>query len=631
MPGPVRYDKKGRVKKTKPRSFGSASKPQPKSPAPVTAAASAVAKATKRAVSRADIPKAARKARKSILASKEAEESIERLRQKFSTNLDINQRTAKRERKLENTALKSLYDTRGEALKAEKSVRAATRLNAEGSRVESLDGLKQVGVQPLGQVQRAADAGQIRREGKTFTTPQVRQTQKKVKKAKRQLRRARAAAQRGGRINLPGGEGVFINELARQTKMDPRVLAAWTRSEGGNSYGDYNLLNIGHTGSGPNSAASNANFADPKEAAKATAAFLRGEWGGAGADIPYIVQRARGKDPATQIRVIEQSGWRLGTTGPDPFYSNLISGVYNDMPAASKPNPKARARLQQAKGRAASVARKAADLGLSVQGLVTPKQVKAMGLKLKRAPIKPTLWAQPKKAKGEGTVTWLNGTSPDGVNPDIIALGRTISRMTGQDIQITSALRPTDSDSNHSEGGALDINAVADGGAGERAGDAIAYSAVIAAGGTREQAEALASGEAGIVQFTSPNGHSMELLWKGDPGHRDHVHIAVETAARGKKVFRGRKAVGQGALSGPTDVFLGGGGSGSSGGVAPTGGSTPSAPAKKKRRQTDLLKLLRQLGYSVTSSGIKRAGGELSTFSEAPESITDLKKRYKVE
>lgn len=544
--------------------------------------------------------------------------------------------TSRKEKALDKAAVAQIEVTPADNLVSlttrQDRAKRNTGLSNDGKSVKRFRGMGIVGTPEVASVTDAANTGQLRKQGKRLTTPEVRGVQGQVRRAKRQLRRARAAAQRSGRINLPGGEGVFINELARQTKMDPRVLAAWTRSEGGNSYGDYNLLNIGHTGSGPNSAASNADYADPKAAAKATAAFLRGEWGSPGADIPYIVQRARGKDPATQIRVIEQSGWRLGSPGPDPTYNTLISGVYNDMPAASKPNPRARARLQQAKGRAASVARKAADLGLSVQGLVTPRQVKAMGLKLERAPIKPTLWAQPKKAKGEGTVTWLNGTSPNGVNPDIIALGRTISRMTGQDIQITSALRPTDSDSNHSEGGALDINAVADGGAGERAGDAIAYSAVIAAGGTREQAEALASGQAGIVQFTSPNGHSMELLWKGDPDHRDHVHIAVETAARGKKVFRGRKAVGQGALSGPTDVFLGGGGGGSSGGVAPVGGSTSSAPAKKKRRQTDVLKLLRQLGYSITSSGIKRTGLAASMNpSDAPTSVTTLKRRYGVE
>ena len=567
----------------------------------------------------------------------EVQSAVERLRDKYGANrrtpqqeglaesLEVSRDQSRAERKLENAALRSL-PTRGEALKAAPKVRAATQLNAEGTRVERLAGATQVGNEGLGAVQRAAERGQIRRRGNTFTTPRVRRVQRRVRRAKRQVGRARAAAQRSGRINIPGGEGVFINQLARETGLNPRVVAAWTKSEGGNSFGDYNLLNIGHTGSGPNSAAANGDFADPVSAAKATAAFLRGEWGGAGADIPRIVERARGQDPTTQIRVIEQSGWRIGTPGPDPMYSNLITSVFNEQPGVTKANPRAKRRLERAEARAEGVARQAANLGLSVQGLVTPEQIRAMGIQVERKPIRPTLWAQPKKAKGKGTVTWLNGTSSDGINPDIIALARTVSRMTGQDIQITSALRPTDYDSNHSEGGALDINAVADGGAGERAGDAIAYAAVIAAGGSREQAEALASGAAGIVQFTSPNGHSLEMLWKGDPGHRDHVHIAVESPGRGKKVFRGRKAVGRGALVGgfSSPSYMGGGTSG--GGTS--GGS--SAPVSRDQRRKSVLALLRDLGYNVTSSGIRRTGAAASSLDDAPESVSKIKERYGV-
>lgn len=201
-------------------------------------------------------------------------------------------------------------------------------------------------------------------------------------------------------------------------------------------------------------------------------------------------------------------------------------------------------------------------------------EAKKAGLPPVRVLDRPTLWAQPKDAKGKPSIEWLNGTTSDSVNPDIVRLGYTISKMTGQDLQITSALRPGDSDSNHSEGGALDIGAVADGGEGEKRGDAIAYAAVIAAGGTKEDAQALASGSASIVQFTSPNGHSMELLWKGDPDHRDHVHIAVEQGSdRGQRVFRGRRVIGQGVLqNGVSSTGSYTGSSGGGGGSMATGG-----------------------------------------------------------
>ena len=299
--------------------------------------------------------------------------------------------------------------------------------------------------------------------------------------------------------------------------------------------------------------------------------------------------------------------------------------------SAGNASPKARARLAKAEARAGNVARQAAKLGLSVQGLATPAQIKAMGIRPTKTLRRPTLWAQPKKARGKPVVEWLNGTTPDNINPDVIALARTISRMTGQTIQITSALRPTDSDSNHSEGGALDIAAVADGGAGERAGDAIARAAVIAAGGTREQAEALASGAAGIVQFTSPNGHSMELLWKGDPDHRDHVHIAVEGGmARGEKVFRGRRAIRGGTVS---DVYMGGGGGGSTpyGGSSTSGGGTAPGGRRKKKDEPTAAEMLRRLGFRVTASGVEfpTSSGTTSS-SDLDSTLTALRRKYKV-
>lgn len=197
------------------------------------------------------------------------------------------------------------------------------------------------------------------------------------------------------------------------------------------------------------------------------------------------------------------------------------------------------------------------------------------GLDPVRVLPKPTLWIQPKKKKGPGTVTWLNGTSPEGLNPDLIAYAKTISRMSGYELEITSALRPHSTGSNHQIGGALDINAIADGGESEKKGDAIAYAAVIAAGGTKEQAQQLASGAIGYLGFQSPNGHAIELLWKGDPGHRDHVHIALDKSGnnRGERVFRGRRVIGPGVLNDGMPMSVPGGGGGGYGGGG--GGGVP--------------------------------------------------------
>jgi hypothetical protein len=210
------------------------------------------------------------------------------------------------------------------------------------------------------------------------------------------------------------------------------------------------------------------------------------------------------------------------------------------------------------------------------------KTGKEAGLEPVRAQRRPTLWAQPKRAKGEPRIEWLNGTSPEGINPDIIRLARTVSRMTGHNIQITSALRRHSTGSNHQVGGALDINALAQSAGGtaetEKMGDAIAYASVIAAGGSKEDAQALASGAVGYVGFVSPNGQPVEFLWKGDGAHRDHVHIAVESGQqRGKPVFRGRKVIGPGVLSdGFPNAVTSGGGGGYGGGGGMGGGSVVS-------------------------------------------------------
>ena len=220
-----------------------------------------------------------------------------------------------------------------------------------------------------------------------ITTPKTRQLVARVEGVGEQAanlldQAAKWEGQSGGRINLPGDEGLFINELARQTGMDARVLAAWTKSEGGNSFGDYNLLNIGHAGSGPNSAASNADFSTPKSAAAATAAFLRGEWGGPGAGIPQIIDNAKGKSPAEQIRVIEQSGWRLGSIGPDPGYAKLITDVYNEQPPTLPANPKAKQALKAlepqikaARKAYSKVAEEARAMGIEVDPLQEPGPV----------------------------------------------------------------------------------------------------------------------------------------------------------------------------------------------------------------------------------------------------------------
>jgi hypothetical protein len=593
VPGPSRYNRK--LKRgndaRKARSGGGRTRSEAAFGRSQAAAGKAVSRTNTR-VPKANRPRAVR----SFLSKPEVTSTIERLHTKYGTsgrtlsqeslgrNLEIGQERDRAERKLENATLRSM-PTRGEALKAAPAVRQSTRLNAEGTRVERLAGAKQVGNEGLEAVQAAADRGQIRRDSKTFTTPKVRKTRRKVRRARREVRKARAQVRASGRIPIPGGEGRFINRLARKTGLDPRVVAAWTKSEGGNQYGDYNLLNIGHTGSGPNSAAANGNFATPEGAADATAAFLRGEWGGAGAGIPQIIQNARGKSPEEQIRVIEQSGWRLGSTGPDPMYSNLITSVYNEQPNARAANPKAKRELERAKDRAAAVDRQAKSLGIQGVRGEGPNKVPKAG--------NPRFVNFSQGGVGTSSTKWLTPTGGNEVLKFQKPLGDALialAKASGEPIQVNSAYRSNEEQaalyqaylngtgnlaaepgkSNHNHGAAVDVNL------------------------TPRQRE-LAS------QF----GLGFPV-----PGEDWHMELVGDAA----------------------NQIVSGGGGGSvpipSGGSSAGGGSgAASGPVGRRNRRQSVLSLLRELGYNVTPTGIKRTGLAASKV-EAPASISEVKKRY---
>ncbi len=574
-------------------------------------------------------PKAPR-ARRNPLATPEVGKALDNLRKRYTPpgrtrseqdlkdNMSLQTERNASERKLEDAALRD-FPTRPEALAAEPKIRQNTSLNAEGTTVERYRGRKPVGTPRVGEATRAARDGKLRRDGKRFTTPEVRQTRRKVRRAKREVRRARSAVAKGGMpANVPAEYAKWIR------KYSPRIdkMARQTYGLSGNEFMAKMLQ--GESGFDMSKVGPSTPYGNARGAAQfippTRDAFVE----------KFGIDPWRSTREAVQSMALHLDGKSYSKTFGIQGYNPGINDSYyldQDVGPTTKPSPGARRRLERATEQAGSVAQKAANLGLSVQGLVTPKQVKAMGLKVKKNPLKPTLWAQPKKAKGEPVVEWLNGTTPDGINPDIVALARTISRTTGLDIRITSALRPESSGSNHQVGGALDIDAIADGGERERQGDAIAYAAVIAAGGSKEDAQALASGAVGYVGFVSPNGQPVEFLWKGDGDHRDHVHIAVESGqSRGEKVFKGRTAIDQGILTdGAGSAPVSSGGSSSSGSTT-SGGATPSSgPVGRKTRQQRIIQQLRALGYRVNSKGIKKID---DAPEEAEETLSEMRKRY---
>lgn len=121
---------------------------------------------------------------------------------------------------------------------------------------------------------------------------------------------------------LSAGEKTFAKTVARETGLEPEAVAAWTLQEGGNSTGDYNRLNVGHTDSGALGLTADPRWKDPVQAGKLTAQFLKGNYGGASSGIQAILPAAKGKPASQQLEIIANSGWAT-----DPNYASNLQGT----------------------------------------------------------------------------------------------------------------------------------------------------------------------------------------------------------------------------------------------------------------------------------------------------------------
>lgn len=121
---------------------------------------------------------------------------------------------------------------------------------------------------------------------------------------------------------LDAGEKTFAKTVAKETGLKPETVAAWTLQEGGNSTGDYNRLNIGHTDSGALGLTADPGWKDPVQAGKLTAEFLKGNYGGASSGIQAILPAAKGKSASQQLDIIANSGWAT-----DPNYASNLQGT----------------------------------------------------------------------------------------------------------------------------------------------------------------------------------------------------------------------------------------------------------------------------------------------------------------
>lgn len=146
--------------------------------------------------------------------------------------------------------------------------------------------------------------------------------------------------------SLTPGQRRFARELAAQTGLNSRAISAWMLAEesGGaaqsrQAQSNHNWLNIGYFDSGPGALTKNQAFRDPVRAAQYTAAFLKGQKGGAAQGIRDILHTA-GEGPEQQLRAIAASPWASSHYGGAGRLVGLLKSA--PAPGASSSPPSSR-------------------------------------------------------------------------------------------------------------------------------------------------------------------------------------------------------------------------------------------------------------------------------------------------
>lgn len=558
----------------------------------------------------------------------EVQSAVERLRDKYRPNrrtpqqeglsesLQVSRDQSRAERKLENTTLRSM-PTRGEALKAERQVRDTTQLNAEGTRVERLAGATQVGNEGLGAVQRAAERGKLRREGKQFTTPKVRRTQRKVKRARRQLRKAKAAVASGGMpANVPPEYAKWIRKFS--PRIDKQAREVYGMS--GNEFMAKMLQ--GESGFDMSKVGPNTPYGNARGAAQfippTRDAFVE----------KFGIDPWRSTKEAVQAMALHLDGKSFSKTFGIQGYNPGINDSYylnQDVGPTVKANPRAKRRLERAEARAEGVAKEASDLGLDAQSLVTPKVARQLGIK------PPEESGAPPKA-----VKAFKG---------MIAAAKQLEAW--QLPYVWGGGHGTSKVGDPRQYGGLDCSST--------------VSHILQQGGVN--IPTIVSGSFG--EYTKPGPGAVTILY--NPGHvlmkigNKYFGTSGTNPSGGpgwldkslgdSEMASGKYAIGHIPGLGPKiakqmnldpDSYRNFPGMSVSGNTAtantgtvsytPTFSDSPivagDGPTSREQRRKAVLGQLRDLGYSVTSEGIRRTGLAAGSTVEAPESVSTVKRRY---
>ena len=140
-------------------------------------------------------------------------------------------------------------------------------------------------------------------------------------------------------LALSSTQADFAGELAKQTGLNPLVIAAWIRQEepaqaentDPAGHGAYNFLNVGATDTG-NFGTSGSEWNNPYTAAQATARWLTGQpagpgYAGGSAGVQTIIPSKSG-GPLAEIKAIQGSGF-ASSGEPDlpSLYQSALGGL----------------------------------------------------------------------------------------------------------------------------------------------------------------------------------------------------------------------------------------------------------------------------------------------------------------
>lgn len=375
MPGPSRYNRKLKARNDAQKTAASKG-----GRTASEAAFGRSQKAAGRAVSATNLqapkPKKVKAVRQpsiiKALQLPQVQDRIEKLREKYTPEGRTYQEAIRRdqgvvsrkETALDKVAAEQVKPSRAESrtdfLARQNAAKVNTTLSDDGASVERFRGQEIVGLPSIGAVKKAAREGTLGRQGKRLTTPQVRRVQGKVRRAKRELRKARNATRTPKKNLMRAGldaeqAQVLATVLnvgrkrgATKKEMLAAVETALVESNVRNlGYGDSDSLGWRQERA---SVYPGKDLLDVKAAANR---FFD--------ESVTDANRGPGMTAGQLAQAIQASAY------PDRYDERKGEAVplLRAFNSAGNASPKARARLDRAKARAAAMDRKAAGLGLT--------------------------------------------------------------------------------------------------------------------------------------------------------------------------------------------------------------------------------------------------------------------------